>query len=424
MGELVGLVMLDVALIAVLARLAGVACRKIGQPSVVGEVIVGILLGPTLLGAFGANLPSELFAPDVRDVLRRLGYAGLVVFMFGVGLQLKFGLGNREDRSTAALISITSVVLPFSLGVLLASVLYPSYDVVDGMDIDFLPFALFIGVSVSITAFPVLARIIEERKLAETRLGALALACAAADDVLMWLVLAGVLAVFEASGGADLAVTAIASVVFTLIAVVVVRRLLARILAKRPQRPDKDDPAILLALLAGAATSAWITHAIGIHFVFGAFLFGAVVPRAAAVHLLAQFRKYVEPAVIVFLLPIFFVIPGLESNLRELDLDNFAHLGLIVVVATTGKVLGAGVPAKLRGFDWRETTAIAALMNTRGLMELVVLNIGLTAGLLDTQLFSLFVLMALVTTILTGPILSAVSGDSPPDTMRPGVARG
>ena len=408
-AEIAALVFLDLAVIVLLARVAGGALRRLRQPAVIGEILAGILLGPTLLGALPGDLPAELFPPDVRPYLRVLGDLGLILFMFMVGLQLDLRLVRRLER--AAAISASSVVVPFLLGLLLAGGLHDSHGIVAGTKVDFAPFALFIAAAMSITAFPVLARILQERGMYRTNLGALVLACAAIDDVLGWCVLAVALAALGDGGSWGPPEIVASTALFSVLMVAVVRPLLLTRLAAWYRRAGALTPGLLAVIVAAIAVSSWATHAIGIHFIFGAFLLGAIFPREHSRDFFESFATPLEPFVVVLLLPVFFVLPGLTVNLRELGLDELGELAVILLAACGGKLLGGAGMARLQGFGWREAGAIGALMNTRGLMELVVLNVGFTAGVLDRELFALMVVMALVTTVMTEPLLRVIYPD-------------
>ena len=408
-AEIAALVFLDLAVIVLLARVAGGALRRLRQPAVIGEILAGILLGPTLLGALPGDIPAELFPPDVRPYLRVLGDLGLILFMFMVGLQLDLRLVRRLER--AAAISASSVVVPFLLGLLLAGGLHDSHGIVAGTKVDFAPFALFIAAAMSITAFPVLARILQERGMYRTNLGALVLACAAIDDVLGWCVLAVALAALGDGGSWGPPEIVASTALFSVLMVAVVRPLLLTRLAAWYRRAGALTPGLLAVIVAAIAVSSWATHAIGIHFIFGAFLLGAIFPREHSRDFFESFATPLEPFVVVLLLPVFFVLPGLTVNLRELGLDELGELAVILLAACGGKLLGGAGMARLQKFGWREAGAIGTLMNTRGLMELVVLNVGFTAGVLDRKLFALMVVMAVVTTVMTEPLLRVIYPD-------------
>ena len=386
------LTLAGVAVVIVVARMAGALFRRIGQPPVIGEVIAGIALGPSLLGGWS----NGLFPIESRPLLRILASLGLAVFMFLVGLEMDLGLlaGRRGRMSTAVAVAGTAV--PFGLGVLLAMVLHPSHGVGD-----FLPFALFIGAAMSTTAFPVLARILQERKLYDTPLGVLTMASAAGDDVLTWATLAVVVAIVAATGAWTLPYILVLTVLFALLMIFVVRPALVRF------RDRELGPGELALVVAAVLACAFATSAIGIHEIFGAFLLGAVFPRGP---LADEVRGRLE-SVAAILLPVFFVTTGLNVDVGGIGLEGLWQLGLILVVACVGKLVGAGLGARSQGLAARESWALGVLMNTRGLTELVVLNIGRDLGVLDGPLFTLLVVMAVVTTVATSPLLDVVKPD-------------
>ena len=404
--QVTAIVFLDIAVIILAAGLTGALFRRIHQPAVVGEVVAGIMLGPTLLGALPGDPSADLFPGDARTFLKVLGDLGLIIFIFLVGLRLDLRLVRRIERAVA--ISLSSIALPFALGLLLAAYLHPSHDTVAGSTVDFLPFALFIGVSMSITAFPVLARILVERGIDQTPVGSLVLACAAADDVLGWSLLAVALAVLGSNDGSGVLVIFLETIVFVIAVATLARRLLLNRITDRYRREGTLTPWLLATVLAAVATSAWITEEIGISFVFGAFVMGIAFPRPAGRDLVASLRAQLDPMVMVVLLPIFFVLPGLSINLRDLGLQDLGELGLIMLAACGGKFVGGAGMTRLTGSGWREASAVGTLLNTRGVMELVVLNIGWTAGVLDLELYTLLVAMAVLTTLMTGPLLERI----------------
>jgi len=409
LDEIAAYVFIDIAVIVIVARLMGMLFRRIRQPPVVGEIIAGILLGPTLLGAFPGDLDKDLFPLEVRPFLSIVAQLGLILFMFIVGLELDVNLIRGNER-TAAVVSIASIVLPFGLGFLLAVALYGSHDIVGGEKIDYLPFALFIGASMSITAFPVLARILTDRGMHRTAVGALTLACAAVDDIIAWTLLAVVIAVVEATGALDVPRIIIMSAIFAAVMFLVVRPLLAR-LVDRYRQVGRLTPNILSIILIGVLVSSYITAKIGIHQIFGAFLFGAIMPREHAKEMFHEILERLEQVSVLLLLPVFFIATGLNVDVRGIGLSGTWQLALILLVAIGGKFIGATAGARLQGVAPRKASAIGILMNTRGLTELVILNVGLSIGVLDQQLFTLLVVMALVTTIMTEPLLRIVYPD-------------
>ncbi|MEA2194572.1 MAG: hypothetical protein QOG42_1006 [Solirubrobacteraceae bacterium] len=400
-------VLLAVVVIVLAARVAGALLERLGQPAVIGELIAGIALGPTLLGALPGHLPELLFPHDVRPLLSAIGNLGLVLFMFLLGLELDASRLRRRPRA-AATIALSSVAVPFGLGILLALALHPATASTGHHAGAFLPLALFVGTAVSVTAFPVLARILVDTGLQRTELGGLALTCAAMQDALAWVLLGIALAVAGATGLGDLARIPLEMLAFLAVVWLVVRPLLGRFAAQRA-RPAGASPALLTIAIAGAALSAYVTGAIGLHFVLGAFVFGAAFPRGHGLR--ADLDAKLTPLTTAALLPIFFAVPGLGVNLRAIEPDGLLALSLIFAVACAGKLVGATAAARAVGIRWREAVALGTLMNTRGLMELIVLNIGLAAGILDTRLYGLFVVMAVATTLMTAPLLRALYRD-------------
>jgi Kef-type K+ transport system membrane component KefB len=404
--EIVSYVFLDLAVIVVVARLFGRLALKVGQPAVVGEIIAGILLGPTLLGALPGDLDTKLFPPDVRPFLNVLAQLGLVLFMFLVGLEVDLSFIRGRER-IAVSVSLSSIILPFALGVLLASFLYASHSVVNGDTVTFLAFALFIGVSMSITAFPVLARILTERGMHRIPVGVLALACAAVDDVLAWALLAVVVAIVSAGSLVGVAKIIALTIIFALVMFLVVRRLLTA-LVTRYERFGRLTPEMMAVVLVGILASSWITEEIGIHFIFGAFIFGVIMPRQHAAALTHDIVDRLEQVSVLLLLPVFFVITGFNVDLGAIDATGLVELLLILLAAIAGKFIGAFAAARLQRVPRRQATALATLMNTRGLTELVILNIGVQLGVLDGEMFTLLVIMAIVTTVMTSPLLKVI----------------
>lgn len=380
-------------MVLVVARAAGALFRRIHQPPVIGEVVAGIALGPSLLGSWS----NGLFPLETRPLLQILASLGLAVFMFLVGLEMDLGhLGGGRRRRISGAVALLGTAVPFGLGVALATVLHPAHGAGD-----FLPFALFIGAAMSTTAFPVLARILQERKLYDTPLGVLTMASAAGADVLTWATLAVVVAMVAATGAWTLPYILVLSIGFGVLMLVAVRPALARF------RDRAMGTGELTLAVAGILAAAFVTSAIGIHEIFGAFLLGAVFPRGP----LADAVRDRLRSVAAILLPVFFVTTGLDVDIRGVGLEGLWHLALVLVVACAGKLIGAGAGARSQGLAARESLALGVLMNTRGLTELVVLNIGRDLGVLDGPLFTLLVIMAVSTTVATAPALQVVKPD-------------
>jgi Kef-type K+ transport system membrane component KefB len=405
-AETIAYVFFDLAVIVVVARVMGRLAVRVGQPAVVGEIVAGILLGPTLLGSLPGGLDELLFPADVRPHLDVLAQLGLVLFMFLVGLEVDLSFVRGRER-IAISVSVASIVLPFALGLLLATLLHPRHDVVDGEPVGFLPFALFLGVAMSITAFPVLARILAERGMHRIPTGVLSLACAAVDDVLAWALLAVVVAIVGATALTDVIGVLAFSALFVLAAFLVVRPLLGRLVTGYA-RAEKLTPDMLAVVLVGILASAWATEEIGVHFIFGAFVFGVVMPRQGAAALTHEITDRLEQVSVLLLLPVFFVVTGLGVDVGAIDLVGLGELALILLVAIVGKFAGAFVAARTQRVPRRQATALAVLMNTRGLTELVILTIGRQLGVLDDRVFTLLVVMAVVTTVMTSPLLTVV----------------
>lgn len=387
------------ALVAIMtaARFFGFLCQRLGQPRVIGEVIAGIALGPSLLGRVAPEAMGALFPANIFPVLEILAQLGVILYMFLVGLELDTGLLRSRAHATIA-ISHASIIAPFLLGALLALVTYTEY--APG-NVEFTSFALFLGVAMSITAFPVLARILTDLRLDKSDLGVIALGCAAADDVTAWCLLAFVVGVTNANfNGALMIVVMTAGYISLMFGVV--RPWLVRWLASRQEESLSVNLTawILVAVLASAA----MTEAIGIHAIFGAFLLGAIIPHES--HVARLFRHRVEDVVSILLLPAFFACTGTKTQIGLLTtMSDWWCCGLIILVATLGKFGGTLAASRFTGLDWRTSASLGILMNTRGLMELIVLNIGLDLGVISPRMFAMMVLMALATTLATTPLL-------------------
>jgi Kef-type K+ transport system membrane component KefB len=397
------LLLVQIGVVVVAARIVGLLFRRIRQPQVMGEMVAGILLGPSLLGWAAPGVSAWLFPPGSLGFLNSLSQVGLLAFMFLVGLELDPRL-LRERGHTAVVTSHASIVVPFLLGAVLSLYLYPRFS---DDSVTFTGFALFMGAAMSVTAFPVLARILTERDLLKTRVGAVTIACAAVDDVTAWCILAGVVALVRSgAGGLPLWVTVAGSAAFIAVMVFGARRLLAG-LERRYEREGAVTQDALALILLVALASAWATEALGIHALFGAFLAGAVMPKGERfVHALTE---KLQDVTVVLLLPLFFAFTGLRTAIGLVEgAEMWAVCALIVLVAVAGKWGGSSLAARMTGMPWREAGALGVLMNTRGLMELVILNIGLDIGVISPALFAMMVLMALVTTFMTSPLLELI----------------
>ncbi|MBF0157449.1 MAG: cation:proton antiporter, partial [Magnetococcales bacterium] len=388
--------------------------RRVGQPLVIAEVIAGIVLGPSLLGWVWPEAMAQLFPENSLTVLRMLSQIGLVLFMFLVGLKLDLKL--FEGRAGASvLISHASIIVPFILGVAASGWLYAAYS---PPEISFLSFSLFLGISMSVTAFPVLARILTERHLLDSRVGVIAIVCAAVDDVTAWCLLAVVVAVASAQSLASAFWTTAMAVTFILVMVLLVRPLL-RILGMRVIGREGLTPSLVAFILLLVFASSALTELIGIHALFGAFLFGAILPKDAG--LSVSMVEKLETVTVVLFLPLFFAYSGLRTQIGLLgQSEEWLVTGLLILIATLGKFGGSTLAARVTGLSWSESSIIGILMNTRGLMELVVLNIGFDLGVISPTVFTMLVIMALVTTIATTPALSWVLGNRRPVPVEPG----
>jgi Kef-type K+ transport system membrane component KefB len=390
--------------ILTMARLFGRVFRWIGQPPVMGEMVAGIVLGPSVLGLISPTALSFLFPASSLETLRLLSQIGVVLFMFIVGTELDVR-HLREKGSAAVMISHASIIVPFLLGTALSLFLYRE---LASAGTSFNAFALFIGVAMSITAFPVLARILEDRGLSQTTLGSIAITCAAVDDVTAWCILALVIALVKSTGLASSAMTIGLTIVFALVMLFVVRPQLARVF-KNPDAPLQGGRLIPI-VLAFVLACALLTETIGIHALFGAFVAGVVMPPST------EFRIFLKDKLAAFshaLLPLFFAFTGLRTQVSLLNgWEGWLLCAVIILVAIAGKLGGSMLMGRWTGMSWTQSFSIGVLMNTRGLVELVVLNIGYDLGILSGRIFAMMVLMALVTTFMTGPLLSLVKNRS------------
>jgi Kef-type K+ transport system membrane component KefB len=383
------------------ARLLGGAFVRIGLPAVVGEMTAGILLGPSLLGLLAPGAFAVIFPVDSLGSLRLLSHVGICLFMFAVGMELNVQQ-VRTKAKVAIAVSHASIVAPFLLGVVLA---YFIFSDLAGPRANFVGFALFMGISMSITAFPVLARILQERGLSRTFLGNTAITCAAVDDVTAWSIMAFVVAIARASSLAGSMLTLVLALGFVTVMLLGVQRALPRWLGNERLMHEEPSSSTLALVVCVVIAGALCTEVIGIHALFGAFLAGVVMPDTEGFR--RKIRARVERFSSVLLLPLFFAFTGLRTQIGLLDdLDGWLLCLLIVVVATVGKLGASALAARLSGMNWRESLQLGALMNTRGLMELIALNIGYDLGILSPRIFTMLVIMALVTTVLTGPLLT------------------
>jgi len=390
---------LALAVIVVVARLLGALARRAGQPPVIGEILGGVLLGPTL---FGGAVTGALFPGEVLPPLKTLASIGACLFMFLVGLELNGDLLRGQAR-IATTVSLSAMLLPFGLGSLLALYLVTNHPTEHRLG-----FVLFLGTAMSVTAFPVLARILTDRGLIYTPIGGLALACAAVDDVLAWSMLAVVVAL---AGDGDSPWRVLLVVPYAAVMLGVVRPLLSRLAARTAGTGRLAGAGVLVAVSAGLVLSAQATEWMGSHLIFGAFLFGMAMPERGAPALREHALPWIERVCALLLLPVFFVVAGIKVDLSATDVTALGELALILLVAIGGKFGGGLLAARASGVRLRESAVLAILINTRGLTELIVLTVGLQLAVLDPPLYSLMVVMALVTTAMTGALLRLVYRD-------------
>ncbi|MFP5438727.1 MAG: cation:proton antiporter [Bacteroidia bacterium] len=396
------LLLVQIITILFVARFFAWICKKIGQPTVIGEMIAGIVLGPSLVGTFFPEYSALLFPAASLGNLQFLSQIGLILFMYVIGMELDLSV-LRNKAKDAVVISHASIIIPFTMGIILAYFVYNRF-APEG--VSFSSFGLFMGIAMSITAFPVLARIVQERGLHRTRIGAMVITCAAADDVTAWCILAAVIAIVKAGSFVSSLYIIALSVAYVMLMLVVVRPFLKRIgeLYSHKENITKQVVAIFFLTLL---ISSYTTEVIGIHALFGAFMAGAIMPENMRFR--SIFIEKVEDVSQVMLLPLFFVFTGLRTQIGLLnDIEMWKICGLIIAVAVIGKFVGSTVTAKFVGQNWRDSLTIGALMNTRGLMELIVLNIGYDLGVLSKEIFSMMVIMALFTTFMTGPLLDLI----------------
>jgi Kef-type K+ transport system membrane component KefB len=389
--------LLVLAVVIVLGRLTAWLFAHIGQPPVIGEVIAGIAIGPSVLGQVVPDGPVWLLPPDVAPYLREIAQLGVILYMFLVGLELNLSR-VRQQAVPAVFIANASIAVPFALGAALATFLYPRL-CPDGVPL--VSFALFMGLATAITAFPVLARLLTDHGMHRSDLGILALTCAAIGDVSAWCLIAFVAGVAQAEVQGALFVVVLA-VVYVGIMFVVMRPILRRFAA----RADSDELShdMIAMVLVALLLSALATELIGIHALFGAFFLGAVIPHDSTIA--RVFTHKLHELVTILLLPAFFAFTGMRTQIGLVNgVEHWLICALIIAVATAGKFGGACVAARIVGIGWRESAALGLLMNTRGLMELIALNIGLDLGVISPELFAMMVLMALVTTMATSPLL-------------------
>lgn len=393
----------QIVTIILVARLFGWIFRKIGQPSVIGEMIAGIVLGPSLVGMYFPEFSSALFPAASLGNLQFLSQIGLIFFMFVIGMELDLKVLKNKAHD-AVVISHASIVIPFALGLTLAYFIYHTFA---PMGVEFSSFGLFMGIAMSITAFPVLARIVQERGMQKTKLGTIAITCAAADDITAWCILAVVIAIVKAGSFTSSLYVIGLAILYVIIMLKIVRPFLKRVGDLNSTRESLNKTVVAIFFIT-LLCSSYVSELIGIHALFGAFLAGAIMPENNKFRNI--FIEKVEDVAIIVLLPLFFVFTGLRTQIGLLnDPYLWKVTGVIIAVAVVGKFFGSALAAKFVGQSWKDSLAIGALMNTRGLMELVVLNIGYDLGVLSTEIFTMMVIMALITTFMTGPALDFIA---------------
>lgn len=407
----VALLLVQVIVIVFFARLMGIFATRIGQPSVVGEIVAGIVLGPSVVGGIFPEISAILFPAESLKSLQALSQFGLVLFMFIIGMELDVSILKRQAKS-AIIVSHASILFPYVLGVGLSYFLYVEYA---PDNISFTAFGLFMGIAMSITAFPVLARIVQERGLSKTPVGSMVITCAAADDITAWCILAAVIAVVKAGTAISTLFIIAAAIGYVLVMLYLVRPFLVKFAEVYASKENINRTVIAFIFLL-VLISSFITELIGIHALFGAFLAGAIIPHN--LHFKEILAEKIEDVSLVLLLPIFFVFTGLRTEIGLLSDGNLWGICFIVIAtAVVGKFFGSAIPARIVGQSWHDSFVIGALMNTRGLMELVVLNIGYELGVLSPEVFAMMVLMAVLTTMMTGPALDLIEKLS--DWLRP-----
>lgn len=395
--------LLQIIVILVFSRILVWVMSLISQPTVIGEIIAGIMLGPSLLGLFYPEISSVLFPPASLSNLQFLSQIGLILFMFIIGMELDIGV-IRQRAKAAVIISNVSIIVPYLLGVGLAFFLYTEYAPPTA---DFISFALFMGIAMSITAFPVLARIVQEKGMTRSPLGMIVITSAAIDDISAWTLLAVVVAIANSTAVTGAIFTILLSVIYVLLMLLIVRPVLSRIASEYTVH-ETVSKTIVAGVFGMMLISAFITEIIGIHALFGAFMAGVIMPDSVRFkHIMSE---KMEDVSLVLLLPLFFVFTGLRTEIGLLnDHKSWITAALVILVAVTGKFAGGAIASRFTGQSWKNSLIIGALMNTRGLIELVALNIGYDIGILSPEIFTILVLMALITTFMTGPAMSLIN---------------
>jgi len=399
------LLLLQLIVVLVVARACSWVANRLGQPGVVGEMAAGVVLGPIVMGALVPEVHAALFSARSLAGLSALSTFGLVLFMFIIGLELRWPDGVKERVQAATSVGVASIVAPMALGLAISPLLYPT---LAPAGVAFWPFALYMAAALSITAFPVMARILKDRGMTTTHFGQLSLSAAAVVDAIAWVLLAFVVALAGSGEGfAGLAQITLGMAGLLAFVFLVLKPAYAWLL--RTHAPDGEpSTTVLAALVIGLLVCAMLTEWMHLHAVFGAFLFGAGLPRDD--RLLRSLVQRVEPLAMVVLMPLFFALAGLSTTAGAFSATGLGLMLLIVAVGAVGKIGGGALGARARGYDWRTSLCTGSLMNARGLMELIVMKIGLDAGLIGREMFTMLLVMALVTTAMASPMVSWFSG--------------
>lgn len=396
--------LLQLVIILATARVLGLVLRYFGQSAVIGEMAAGIVLGPAVFGALAPELHANVFEKSSVAALGSLSQLGLVLFMFIVGAELRLPSGGRKHMAAAGWVGVLSVLVPIALGLLLA---VPLHDRLAPAGVTFWPFALFMAAAMSMTAFPVMARILKDRQMTQTTIGRLALASAAIADVLVWMLLALVVVIVASHDWTQLARTVAGLAALGIVLFVGVKPLLARLIARYASN-GRPESTLLAALLIGTFACAYATDLLQVHAVFGAFLFGVCLPRDD--RLLAVLIERIEYVAILVLMPVFFALAGLNTTPDAFGGAGLGVLLLILAVAIASKILSGAAGARIAGEPWSVSFAVGSLMNARGLMELIVIKVGLDIGVIGNDLFTMLMVMAIITTLMTGPLLTLCAG--------------
>jgi Kef-type K+ transport system membrane component KefB len=388
-------IFIQLIIILIVVQIFGYLCQFIGQPRVIGEILAGLALGPTLLGAIFPHVEATVFTGNALPTLQTLGDIGLVLYMFSLGTHIDTHAMLKHGRK-ATVVSLSGVLLPLTMGGLFAFFLYPDFA---GPKANLVSFMLLVGTAMAITAFPVLARLLEDRGMLTSKIGALALLCAAIDDVVGWCLLALVIAIIHATGMASMVMTIVYLAIFVAGMLFVVRPLLLF-----ADQHIKSKPALMTLSMILLLLSAFATNAIGIHPVFGAFMMGVILPRRTA---FVEQVKSIDQVNYLLFLPLYFVYNGLRTHIGLINSPSLWLLcTLVLIIACLSKILGGSLSLKVFGASWKESLTMGTLMNTRGLVELIVLNIGLDLGVISSTFFAMLVIMAVVTTMMAPPLLS------------------